>query len=114
MPRAPKKCAKPTCEARVTARTYCDEHTPAWLQSKRPGSTRASRRVRADVLRRDPTCTCPGCRACTASGCSRASTEDDHKVNLATGGTDHPANHRGICTPCHKVKTAHEAAVGRR
>ncbi|MBF4578945.1 HNH endonuclease signature motif containing protein [Frigoribacterium sp. VKM Ac-2530] len=115
MPRAPKKCGAPQCEVRVVATTYCDEHKPlAWRTKSRPGSTRQSRTLREQVLRRDPVCKCSGCRRCTATGCDRPSTDDDHIVNVTSGGSDDIANHQGLCHPCHGVKTQREAAAARR
>lgn len=112
MPRAPKKCGSPACQAKVVGVVYCPAHTAAWETSQR-GSTRASRTRRAAVLARDPICRCPGCRACTTSGCQRPSTEDDHVIPVFMGGTDAPGNHAGKCSSCHKVKSQLEAALAR-
>jgi len=112
-PRAPRKCARFDCEVRVTGKRYCPEHVPAWQTSTRPGSTRASRALRAQVLRRDPVCTCDGCQRCTPGGCVRTSTEDDHAINLKADGSDTIENHRGMCSACHLVKTLTEAQAGR-
>jgi 5-methylcytosine-specific restriction enzyme A len=73
------------------------------------GSTRASRALRA----RDPVCRCPGCPNCTADGCARPSTEDDHVVPVMQGGTDDESNHAGKCGPCHLQKSQREAAAAR-
>lgn len=72
--------------------------------------------MRARVLREDPICTCPGCDACSTTGCFRLSTDDDHIVPVAEGGTDDRANHRGMCHPCHEVKAEQERlrGIGRR
>ncbi|WP_119867734.1 HNH endonuclease signature motif containing protein [Frondihabitans sp. 762G35] len=115
MPRAPKKCAHPSCEARVVGKTYCPDHQPtAWATSTRTGFTRATRRMRDLVLARDPICRCSGCRRCSMNGCARPSTDDDHIVNVASGGVDDIENHQGLCHPCHLVKVQHEAATARR
>jgi len=46
------------------------------------------------ILARDPLC-----------ACGAPSTEVDHIVSKAKGGTDEPGNLQGICEPCHKAKT---------
>lgn len=110
MPRAPKRCGHPGCETRVTAKTYCPEHEAqardrsSWGR----GSTRQSRRERAEVLRRWPTC------HLRYDGCTVTSTQDDHVVPLSQGGTDDLANRRGACEHCHRVKSQREAAQARR
>lgn len=49
-----------------------------------------------------------------ATGCGRLARIDDHIVPVADGGDLHePANHQGLCGPCHDEKTAREAAVRR-
>ncbi len=37
----------------------------------------------------------------------------DHKIPKSEGGTDDRANYGGACDPCHKRKTAAEAARAR-
>ncbi len=83
----------------------------SWTTGRR-GPTRRSRADRARILHRDPVCRCSGCPACTAHGCTRPSTEDDHVVPVAEGGSDYLSNRRGICSPCHAVKSRAEAARG--
>lgn len=109
MPRAPRRCSRPDCDERV----LCPTHNAPWGGSQRSGSTRASRRRADNIRSRDPICRCPGCRRCTPSGCTRESTDVDHIVNRAAGGSDDPSNLRGMCLPCHKLKTQQEAARGR-
>lgn len=77
------------------------------------GSTRQQQKLRRYVLDRDPTCKCNGCRQCTPTGCARPSTDDDHITPVSQGGTDDLANHRGLCHPCHVVKSQAEAAHAR-
>ncbi|MGH3760266.1 HNH endonuclease [Actinophytocola sp.] len=62
-------------------------------------------RIRARVLRRDPIC-----RLCGTA----PSTEVDH---IRPGDDHSDTNLRGVCTPCHRTKSAHEggtAAAARR
>ncbi|MGV9364512.1 HNH endonuclease signature motif containing protein [Amycolatopsis sp. NPDC003731] len=42
----------------------------------------------------------------------RASTEVDHIIPYAEGGTDDEANARGVCAPCHDEKSKAERARG--
>lgn len=80
----------------------------AWSTSKHRGSTRASRALRTRTLAAWPVC------HLRYPGCTSTSTDDDHVIPLAQGGSDHPANHRGACHHCHTIKTQAEAAAGRR
>lgn len=79
----------------------------AWQGNTSPGFPPATRR---QILRRDPTCRCPGCHRCTTNGCHRPSSEADHIIAWANGGTHDPTNGRGLCSPCHAVHTQHQAA----
>lgn len=63
------------------------------------------RRKRESILLRDKY-TCQGCGVVTLD------LEVDHIVNIARGGTDDEANLQALCVPCHKAKTAVEAAQG--
>jgi 5-methylcytosine-specific restriction endonuclease McrA len=54
------------------------------------------RRLRAEVLRRQPTCATPGCAA--------RSVAVDHVVQRAKGGPDALGNLRGLCPPCHNQR----------
>jgi len=91
MPRAPKYCGHPPCMERVVGRAYCIAHTPAqW--SGGHGSTRAWRKLRAQVLDEEPMC-----RDCYAA----PSTEAGHIVGRAQGGQDVRHNLKGQCNPCN-------------
>lgn len=70
---------------------------------------RAGQRDRAQVLTEEPLC----CN-CLEAGKTVASDEVDHIVPLSEGGTDVRANKQGLCTPCHKAKSAAERAAFRR
>lgn len=72
------------------------------------GYGRAHDLMRAQVLREEPLC-----RICTEAGRITPTTIADHVVPKAEGGTDDRGNYQGLCTPCHDVKTAAEAARGR-
>ncbi len=64
------------------------------------------------ILKRDPTCRCPGCIKCSRphQGCARPSQEADHIGD--------PADHRdvvllGKCRPCHGHKSSKEGLAAR-
>lgn len=93
------------------------------------------KKIRAEVLDAYPYCCCGGCVQCggwdalcakgkglgdegkamrlSMLGCARPSTEDDHIIPVAEGGTEEWDNHQGLCTECHKVKSLKEAVRGR-
>jgi 5-methylcytosine-specific restriction enzyme A len=48
----------------------------------------------------------PICVACEAQGRVRMATELDHVIALANGGKDEHGNRQGLCSACHKAKTA--------
>lgn len=79
---------------------------PSRHRHQRPGNWKT---LRANTLRRDRhQCQTAG------PGCTRTATEVDHILNLAAGGTNHPDNLTSVCATCHRTKTNHEAAAGRR
>lgn len=47
--------------------------------------------------------------------CIGAATEVDHRIPLSKTGPagDHDGNKQAACVPCHRAKTAREAAAGR-
>jgi 5-methylcytosine-specific restriction protein A len=59
------------------------------------------REIRAAVLKRDPICT-----SCLVN----KSTDADHYVARAKGGSDDLSNLRGMCHSCHSRKTAKQDA----
>ena len=113
MPRAPKKCGHPTCQTRVTARTYCPEHTPVWH-----GSTRKQRLPpNWATLRTQTETRAHGRCEATRIGrhhhtdCTGFGTDCDH----ITPGDDHsPQNLCWLSHPCHKAKTADESRTRNR
>lgn len=50
----------------------------------------------------------------TIRRCNYRANQVDHKVNLASGGTDHIDNLQLLCDYHHKQKTAQEAAKARK
>ena len=52
----------------------------------------------------------PLCVYCEAYGRVTMANELDHIVPLSRGGADDESNLQGLCSPCHKAKTAAEAA----
>lgn len=65
------------------------------------------RRLRKVVLAEEPLC-----RECERGGFVTATTTVDHIVPLSRGGRTERSNMQGLCTPCHRAKTAGEAAEG--
>lgn len=59
------------------------------------------RKIRARILRRDPLC------RLALDVCTGRSTEVDH---IGDPGDHRPANLRGVCSECHKRRTAQQAA----
>ena len=86
----------------------------AWQRGPRTASSavtkgKAWHRVRAIVLARDG-------HACQLrlSVCIGTATQVDHSHAVAHGGaTLDPDQCIAVCVPCHKVKTAQDAAAGR-
>lgn len=102
--RACVKCGKPTGES------YCPEHKPKpWATSTRSdkvklsGSAQQARRIRIidRYLNR--------CHRC-GEVFDTADLEVDHRIPLSEGGADTDENCAPICKPCHRSKTAAEAA----
>ena len=56
----------------------------------------------------------PLCAECERQGRVRIATVRDHIIPLAEGGEDTAANSQGLCDECHKIKTAAEAARGKK
>ncbi len=101
MTRAAKPCNAPGCH-HLQPCPVPGHTTAPWA-----GSTRRRRlppgwdRIRATVLHRHPTC-----QVCGVA----PSTEVDH----VEPGDDHGlANLQGICTPCHRAKSAREGQAAR-
>ena len=95
----------------LTAGRYCDQHERANVRERdaRVGSSSqrgydvAWRRLRVEVLIRDPWCRV----------CGRApSTEVDHIVPESLGGTDDLTNLQGLCKSHYAAKTARDDGWG--
>lgn len=82
---AMKRCLG-RCGHLIARGSYCARCRP------RNGSTRAWGHTRATVLYRD---------AYRGRLCNRAAVEVDHIVPVLDGGTDDPANLRGVGHECH-------------
>lgn len=92
-------CNAPRC-SRLTAGRFCASHSKR--ADKRPHAAARGydgrwRQLRAMILRRDPICVM--CR-------QAPSTDVDHVVAKAKGGTDEASNLAGLCHACHSRKTA--------
>lgn len=76
-----------------------------------PGST-PRQRGRAWMVRRGRWLSeHPLCLHCEQVGRVSAAEEVDHIVPLHLGGADDETNYQSLCSPCHKAKTAREAAA---
>lgn len=101
VPRAPKKCGKPGCEERVTARTWCKTHTPVhskrssrlpadWADLRAQVKARANGRCEALVHHH----LCNG----TGAECDHIIAGDDHRLS----------NLQWLSRQCHQVKSIRE------
>lgn len=103
--RMPTACRYPGCP-NVTKDRYCPEH--ARIVSDKYNSERGSanergygaswRKKRAWFLLNNPLCVM----------CGRPSTDVDHIIPKAQGGTDDIENLQALCHECHSRKTAQE------
>lgn len=114
MPARPlTQCNKQGCPHAVRKQGQC----PSQCQTKRQqnqydehrgNSTQRGygsrwRKKRAAVLREEPLC-----RHCLERGETMQSSEVDHIVPKARGGTDERNNLQGLCKTCHSRKTAQQ------
>lgn len=79
--------------------------TGQWASSNRRATLPSDwRRIRARILRRDPTC------QLRLDGCTNTSTEVDH-----IGSADDHREHmlRGVCHPCHAKRTQDQAQAAK-
>lgn len=99
----PRQCIERGCSGKTLQGSRCPRHAPAW-KGGQPAASYGSgwARLRARVLAEEPRC-----------ACGAASTEVDHIVALAFGGTHDRRNLRGVCAACHKQKTAADSRLGK-
>lgn len=72
----------------------------------RQATGHAWRQIRKRILTRD----CGMCVPCRELERFSLAEDVDHKVPVWEGGTDDDGNLQAICKPCHKAKSALEAA----
>jgi 5-methylcytosine-specific restriction protein A len=88
--------------SRPTAGSRCPENQQSgWQRGTRQMPIGWSS-LRARVMAEEPIC-----RVCGIG----PSTQVDHVLNRARGGTDERSNLVGVCERCHRRKTAMEASV---
>lgn len=110
--RPPRPCVQPGCH-QLSTTGRCAQHPHQRPVDHRPWYHQRAdahpewRTIRYRILWRDPVCT-------IRTRCSGApSTDVDHIVAKADGGTDDPSNLRGACHACHSAKTAaHDRGFG--
>lgn len=109
--RAPRICPDPKCPL-IADECPNPAHKPGGWVPDRVRGTREERGYgktyetdRRRTLRAEPIC-----YICQTN----PSIEVDHKIPLSEGGSRTGSNLRGVCGPCHRVKTQREAARGRR
>lgn len=97
----PRRAARlcPTCKAIITA-PRCPTCAAPWATSKRPGGSRAWRRLRAQVFLEQG-------GMCAVPGCTKLCEQLDHINGWEQG--DHRDNVQGLCEPHHREKTQREA-----
>jgi 5-methylcytosine-specific restriction protein A len=92
----PRPCLEPGCGRLTRSGSRCREHASGWQRRPSAGTYGwAWTKLRAQVLREEPYC----------RQCGAPSTEVDHIVGKARGGTDNRSNLQGICHRCHARKT---------
>lgn len=95
-------CREPGCPRPSIGNGHCSAHNRAYDRARGTATARGYgadwRRLRLRILERDPHCMEPGCFA--------PSTDADHITARRKGGSDDPANLRGICHSHHSSKTA--------
>ncbi|MDP3909706.1 MAG: HNH endonuclease signature motif containing protein [Gemmatimonadales bacterium] len=117
--RSPHPCAQPRCPNTITSGGRCDVHRRREPDTRTDTRTITARgygadwrRVRAVVILEEPTCRL--CRAMTPRRVTRT-TDVDHIVPKAQGGTDERSNLQGLCHSHHSAKTVREdGGFGRR
>lgn len=78
--------------------------------SSKATSTTAGKTARLQALQRDGY----RCQLAIPGTCTGTATQADHITPVAQGGALTAANLQACCAPCHRAKTAQDAAEGRR
>lgn len=101
---APRRRQRPgvSCVRAMRKRDYRAEDRARGSRHERGYDNRWAK-IAEQVKREEPLC-----RPCHKRGIARATTQVDHIVPKAKGGSDDRANLQGICDDCHKAKTARE------
>lgn len=104
---AAKPCKRAGCPA-LTRGRFCADHaaehaTALARRDDRPSPAKRGygthwRQIRANFLRKHPVCAC----------CPERSTDVDHIIALASGGTHRDDNLQALCKSCHSRKTAQQ------
>ncbi len=112
MPRKAKHgCPQQGCVELVDA-GYCLAHVKprritayedSRLSARQRGYGRHWEKLRLCVLREEPLC-----RICLMGGRTEPSTDVDHMIPKAAGGSDQRSNLQGLCHSCHSRKTRRE------
>lgn len=92
-------CADPNCPEFATHNGCCPAHQRPRYGTGERGSTRQSRKVRAEVLRESEVDGVPRCFYCGAEAVIA-----DHYEPKALGGTDDKSNLVAACAPCNSTK----------
>ena len=107
--RSLKPCARAGC-TKLTRGRYCPpclSRRQRELDEQRGSAAERGyggkwRRLRALILKRDPTCRCEVDECHHDPGyCGKRSSHVDHMVAKRDGGTDDPSNLKGLCGTCH-------------
>ncbi len=98
-------CGTPGCPAIAKRRGLCIDCQRTRERQRGNATERgygaAWQRLRKMILSRDPVCR-------DESGCSEPSTDVDHVISRAHGGSNNPSNLQGLCHSHHSSKTARE------
>ena len=98
-------CLHPRCP-RLVRVGYCAEHGGQTAHPVQRMRGRQRQRARRALFREQPLCV-----RCLARGETRAAEVRDHRLALALGGTEDPANTQSLCRACNEEKRREEVAV---
>ena len=103
-----KPCKFNGCHNPVTLTRYCEQHKEhegkSWLHPYKESAESRGYGWKWKLLARKIKKSQPVCAVCKI----RPTQEVDHIRPKSIGGTDDPANLQGLCSGCHKEKTAKE------